>query len=121
MKKPIKCTQDTFTLALKSQTGIIAVKEYMFHDKRKWRFDYAIPDKKLAIEVDGARFKTRTYTDKSGRLITTKGGRHNSGKGYEDDCEKKNHAAMLGWRVLVVFPETLFNLKTFEMIIQSTL
>jgi|ERR1035437_5437648 very-short-patch-repair endonuclease len=106
MKKPIKPTQDTFTLALKAQTGIIAVKEYMFHDKRKWRFDYAIPDKKVAIEVDGG--------------IWSKG-RHIQPKGMLGDMDKFNAAAVLGWRILKVTPQTLFNLSTFEMIIQSTL
>jgi len=118
----VKPVQDAFTMALKAQTGIIAVKEYKFHDKRNWRFDYAIPDKKIFIECDGARFKKRQYRDKrTGQLITTIGGRHNSGKGFEDDCEKKNAATVLGWRGIVVFPETLFNLSTFEMIVQACL
>jgi len=77
---------------------------------------YAIPDKMVYIEVDGGRFKQRTYTNKVGQKITTIGGRHNSGKGFEDDCEKKNTASVLGWRGLTVFPETLLTNKTFEMV-----
>lgn len=29
------------------------VKEFQFHPTRRWRFDYAIPAKKVAVEVDG--------------------------------------------------------------------
>ena len=69
--------RDVFTSACKSQLGYDVVKEYQFHDKRKWRFDYAILDKKIAIEVEGGVFKERTYTNKrTGKLITTTGGRH---------------------------------------------
>lgn len=60
-------------------------REYRFDEKRKWRFDFAWPVKKLAAEVEGG----------------TKGqGRHNSPEGFEDDCEKYNNAAMQGWCVL---------------------
>ena len=62
------------------------VKEYRFCD-RKWRFDYAWPAKKLALEVHGA-----TWT----------GGRHVRGGGFERDREKMNVAQLLGWTVLEV-------------------
>ena len=58
--------------------------EYKFHHSRKWRFDFAIPDKLIAIECEGA-----TWT----------GGRHTRGAGFAKDCEKYNAAALLGWRV----------------------
>jgi very-short-patch-repair endonuclease len=28
-------------------------REYRFHDTRKWRLDFAWPDYKLAVEIDG--------------------------------------------------------------------
>jgi very-short-patch-repair endonuclease len=59
--------------------------EYRFHEKRKWRFDFAYPDRQLAIEVEGG-----TYSN----------GRHTRAKGYEADCEKYNTAALQGWTVL---------------------
>lgn len=59
--------------------------ELRFHPTRRWRFDFAWPDRKLAAEVDGA-----TWTN----------GRHTRGSGYERDCEKLNAAVLLGWRVL---------------------
>lgn len=60
-------------------------QEYRFHSKRKWRFDFAYPRKKIAIEVEGGTWSK---------------GRHTRGQGFEDDCEKYNEAVMLGWKVL---------------------
>jgi len=60
-------------------------QEYRFHPTRKWRFDLAYPDKKIAIEAEGG-----VWT----------GGRHTRGGGYTKDAEKYNAAVVLGWRVL---------------------
>ena len=35
-----------------AKLGLDLVEEHRFHPKRKWRFDYAIPEKKIAIEVE---------------------------------------------------------------------
>lgn len=74
----------TMSLHLKA-VGISAEPEYRFHHKRRWRFDFAIPERKVAIECEGG--------------IWT-GGRHTRGAGFENDCEKYNAAAELGWCVL---------------------
>jgi len=60
-------------------------REYKFHPKRKWRFDFAWPHCRIAVEVEG------------GIWIR---GRHNRGAGYAKDTEKYNAAALMGWRVL---------------------
>jgi very-short-patch-repair endonuclease len=60
-------------------------QEYKFHPKRKWRFDFADPANKIAVEIDGGVFA---------------GGRHTRGMGFKRDCEKINAATVLGWRVL---------------------
>lgn len=65
--------------------GVEVVKEYMFHYTRKWRFDYAIPELKVAVEIDGGVWDY---------------GRHNRPQGYMDDMEKLNNAISLGWYVL---------------------
>lgn len=59
-------------------------REYRFDPVRKWRFDCAWPDHKLAIECDGG---------------TWSGGRHVRGAGYQRDAEKFNAASRLGWAV----------------------
>jgi very-short-patch-repair endonuclease len=70
------------------------VTEYRFHPTRKWRFDYAWPEKSLALEVDGGGFVQ---------------GRHSRGLGIQRDCEKMNEAAVHGWRVLRVTPRHVDN------------
>ena len=65
------------------------VREYRFHPDRKWRADFAWPDRMLLLEVDG------------GAWI---GGRHTSGSGFEADARKVSEAAALGWRVLRCTP-----------------
>jgi len=63
------------------------VEEFKFHPTRKWRFDLAWPDRKLAIEIEGG---------------TWSHGRHTRGKGFAMDCIKYNEAVILGWRLLRV-------------------
>lgn len=81
--------------------GVEIVKEYRFHPVRKWRFDYAIPDSKVAVEVDGAVWV---------------GGRHNRPAGYIADMEKLNTAASMGWLVLRITTDDRFCTKTVKMI-----
>lgn len=61
------------------------VLEHRFHSIRKWRFDLSWPKEKLAIEIHGAVYA---------------GGRHTTGKGFENDREKMNEAQVMGWKVL---------------------
>ncbi len=61
-------------------------REYRFEPSRRWRFDFAWPDMLIAVEVEGG---------------TRHQGRHNRHEGFENDCEKYNHAALVyGWYVL---------------------
>jgi hypothetical protein len=60
-------------------------KEYMFDPERKWRFDWAIPKKKIAFEYEG--------------LMSEKS-RHTTISGFTGDTEKYNEAAAQGWRVI---------------------
>lgn len=69
--------------------------EYRFDAKRKWRFDFAIPEIKAAVEFEGGIF-----LKKSG---------HNTAKHYTKDTEKYNTATVQGWRVIRV---TAINYKS---------
>lgn len=71
------------------QKKIDFVTEYRFHPTRKWRFDYAIPDKMIAIEYNG---------------IMSAKSRHTTVIGYSNDLEKINQAQLLGWKVLQYTP-----------------
>ena len=75
--------------------------EHKFEPLRKWRFDYAWPDAKIALEVEGGVWS---------------GGRHTRGAGFIGDMAKYNHASVLGWRVLRVQPQDLLKLQTVKMV-----
>ena len=55
--------------------------------RRRWRFDFAWPAGRVAVEVEGAVFAR---------------GRHTRGKGFTEDCWKYDTAEALGWSVLRV-------------------
>ena len=63
------------------------VREYRFSNTRRFRFDFAWPQEKVACEVQGGIWV---------------GGRHNRGKGYENDCDKLNLCQLDGWLLLYV-------------------
>ena len=60
-------------------------EEHKFSDKRRFRFDWAIPQYKVAIEYEGL------MSEKSGHTTVT---------GFTKDCEKYNLAQLEGWKVL---------------------
>lgn len=66
------------------------VREYRFHPARRWRLDYAWPDFRLAVEIEG------------GVWIN---GRHTRGRGFLGDLEKYNELAMAGWSLLRFTPK----------------
>ncbi|APS51736.1 hypothetical protein AVI51_13345 [Piscirickettsia salmonis] len=84
MRKRISLGERAFELHCRLEKITLPEQEYRFHKTRKWRFDFAWPDLKIAVEVEGG-----TYSQ----------GRHTRGKGFEADCEKYNTATESGWLV----------------------
>lgn len=81
------------------------VKEFQFHEIRKWRFDWCIPSHKIAIEEEGG-----VWTQ----------GRHTRGKGFIEDMEKYNTATAMGWKVIRILPgEYGKALRFIEMILKQ--
>jgi very-short-patch-repair endonuclease len=68
--------------------------EYTFARGRRWRFDIALEDQHIGIEIEGGAW-TR--------------GRHTRGAGFIADLEKYNNATMLGWRVLRFTPQQVLS------------
>lgn len=99
--KPQTPKSDFFTLLCKSDLKLDCIKEHKFHPVRRWRFDYAIPTAKIAIEVEGG-----VWT----------GGRHTSPKGFLNDMEKYNTATIMGWRLLRTTPDRLCSNETLQMV-----
>lgn len=68
---------------------------------RRFRTDFFFPEARLAVEVDGG-----VWT----------GGRHTTGQGFTQDCEKTNELTLLGYRVLRVTPEHIRSGKALAWI-----
>lgn len=88
----------------KQFVGVIPETEVKFHPIRRWRFDYAFPEKKLAVEIDGGLWQY---------------GRHNRASGRIKDMEKENAAAVLGWRILYFTPQQAKKTETYKLIAQA--
>lgn len=73
-----------FKVIWRELKGEKLTEEFKFHPTRKWRFDFALPEKKIAFEIEGG--------------IWIKG-RHTRPKGFLGDIEKYNAAAELCWLV----------------------
>ncbi len=79
-----------FKHLIEKGTGEKVEQEYRFHPIRKWRFDFAIPDYMIAIEIEGGAHVQ---------------GRHNRAAGFIKDMEKYNTAALMGWRIFRFTPQ----------------
>ena len=98
--KRISVLEEAFAFQLRA-TGLDAgmEREYRFHPRRRWRFDFAWPDLKVAVEVEGGVWQY---------------GRHNRARGFLADLEKYNEAAVMGWLVLRVAREHVENGQALE-------
>jgi very-short-patch-repair endonuclease len=83
----------------------VPVAELRFAPPRRWRFDWALPDHKIALEVEGAVWVQ---------------GRHTRGSGFVKDMEKYNYATSVGWAILRVQPKDLLT-ETTLVLIKTTL
>lgn len=61
--------------------------QYRFHPTRKWRFDFAWPAERVAVEIHGGTWQR----GRSG---------HTGGAGVQRDADKARAATLLGWRLL---------------------
>lgn len=59
-------------------------REYRFSSTRRWRADFAWPDQKVIVEVEGGIYSH---------------GRHVRAAGFVKDCDKYNAAIALGYKV----------------------
>jgi hypothetical protein len=66
--------------------------EVRFHETRRWRFDRACIEAKVAFEIQGG--------------VWINGG-HSRGVGFTSDCEKLNAAQLAGWTVFKLTADML--------------
>lgn len=100
-KKITPPATDVFTQICAKEMGVECVKEYRFYKSRQWRFDYAMPLYKIALEVEGG-----VWTQ----------GRHVRPVGFLGDMNKYNTATLLGWRVFRTTPSKLLSQDTITLI-----
>ena len=69
--------------------GIAYERELRFAPPRRWRFDFAWPHQRIALEIEG---------------LVRPGlkSRHTTNDGFRKDMEKYNMATLMGWRVIRV-------------------
>jgi hypothetical protein len=79
------------------------LRELQFYPGRKWRFDFAHPAARVAIEIDGGTFGIaggkRCRVCRQAPL-----GRHSRGSGRTKDLEKALAALEEGWIVVALTP-----------------
>lgn len=68
---------------------------------RDWRFDFAWPDIKFAVEVEGGGWSS---------------GRHTRGKGFREDMEKYNAAMAFGWVIYRCDAELIKSVRAIKTI-----
>lgn len=87
--------EDLFAEQLAPLPGLKFERQYRFasHIGRGWRFDFAFPAYRLAVEIDGVNVRRI-----GGELVVQ--GRHATITGIRGDHEKINTAIQLGWSVL---------------------
>lgn len=79
--------------------GVELKAEVTFHPVRRWRFDWAIPAYKIAIEYDGHHESGARSRARAGLKPLDKSG-HSTLAGLTGDHEKTNAAQIQGWLVL---------------------
>lgn len=91
--KALNVAEETFSLQCRCRK-LCPEREYEFCPGRKWRFDFAWPIERIAVEIEGGvhRIKDR----------------------FHRDIEKYNTAALMGWRVLRYTPKMIDEAKALE-------
>ncbi len=94
--------EETLALHIRAAGLPPPVREYRFHPRRKWRFDFAWtePDR-VALEIEGA--------------IWTQG-RHTHPVGFMADMEKYNEAALMGWTLIRVTGDMIKKGQALQLI-----
>lgn len=99
--------------------NLVAVRELQFAKKamgRKWAFDVCFPDFMVAVELEGL-VPRRLWDPKKHQEVLVLYGRHVTVPGFQEDMEKYNCAALLGWTVLRFPVKHVKSRKAYETIL----
>lgn len=94
-RHPVKSeVEEEFAFQLRVRGIPTPERDYRFHPKRRWMFDFAWIPQMIAVEIEG------------GQWIR---GRHSRPAGFAEDCEKYNEATRLGWHLYRFTPAMVTN------------
>lgn len=79
-------------------------QEVRFDTSRRWRFDRAWLNCKLAVEIEGGTWVS---------------GRHSRGAGMRKDAEKYNAATLQGWRILRFTGDMVRDGSAIDVVVQA--
>lgn len=112
--------EQSFAMQIRA-AGLPAAKwgkdEIRFHPTRRWRFDFAWEELRIAVEIEGG-----TYTHGQKRFDASAGGnvtqksRHLTPTGFHEDCIKYAEAALLGWVVIRADAKMIKDGSTLELL-----
>lgn len=77
----------------------------------EWAFDFAWPDEKIAVEIEGVSVV------RAGNMHLI-GGRHGTISGFKEDCEKYAWAAVMGWRLMRFEQSQVANGLAIDMLVR---
>lgn len=97
-------SERAFIWGIRHTTKIpLPVWQYKFDLQRKWRFDFAWPAERIAVEIEGGIWRRG-------------GGAHSHPTNILRDIEKYNHAARLGWRIFRFTTDMVKNGEAIEFL-----
>ena len=79
----------------------VPVREFRFHDVRRWKFDFAWPDDYVALEIEGGAFR---------------GHGHRSVGVFLKNIDKYNEAQLAGWVLLRCTTDDIKSGAVFELV-----
>ena len=91
-KTPRSRLEERFLLMWREAGGPELEREFRFHDKRRWRADFAHMESRSLIEIEGGIWVN---------------GRHNRAAGFNADLEKYLEASLAAWRVFRLGPDQI--------------
>ena len=90
--QPSSRLEKRFETLWRALNGPELEREFRFHEKRRWRADFAHLPSRTLVEIEGGIYVH---------------GRHNRAAGFAADLEKYLEAALAGWRVIRLGPREL--------------
>jgi len=103
--RPPSAAEETLALHIRAAGLPAPEREFVFHPIRKFRLDFAWPERRIGVEVQGL--------GRGGRM-----GGHQTAAGMRRDCEKTNLADAMGWRVLLFTTGQVRDLSAIKVLQQ---